>query len=36
MAKIVCVLYEDPITGYPSTYARDSAGAIRGRNVGNP
>src|SRR3979411_192942 len=24
MAKIVCVLYEDPVTGYPSTYARDA------------
>jgi len=23
MAKIVCVLYDDPVTGYPSTYARD-------------
>ena len=23
MAKIVCVLYEDPATGYPRTYARD-------------
>lgn len=23
MAKVVCVLYEDPITGYPSSYARD-------------
>src|SRR5205809_7680314 len=23
MAKIVCVLYEDPVTGYPETYARD-------------
>src|ERR1700682_4992422 len=23
MAKIVCVLYEDPVTGYPRTYARD-------------
>src|SRR5438094_966068 len=22
MAKIVCVLYEDPVTGYPRTYAR--------------
>src|SRR5690348_15476500 len=22
MAKIVCVLYEDPVTGYPPTYAR--------------
>ena len=23
MAKIVCVLYDDPVSGYPSTYARD-------------
>jgi len=23
MAKIVCVLYDDPITGYPKSYARD-------------
>ena len=23
MAKVVCVLYEDPITGYPPAYARD-------------
>ena len=23
MAKIVCVLYEDPVKGYPKTYARD-------------
>ena len=23
MAKIVCVLYEDPVDGYPTTYARD-------------
>jgi formate dehydrogenase len=23
MAKIVCVLYPDPVTGYPTTYARD-------------
>ena len=23
MAKIVCVLYEDPVTGYPNSYARD-------------
>jgi formate dehydrogenase len=21
MAKILCVLYEDPVTGYPKTYA---------------
>jgi formate dehydrogenase len=24
MSKIVCVLYDDPVTGYPPTYARDS------------
>src|SRR5882724_5487820 len=23
MAKVVCVLYEDPVTGYPEKYARD-------------
>ena len=23
MAKVVCVLYEDPVTGYPTAYARD-------------
>jgi formate dehydrogenase len=23
MAKIVCVLYDDPVTGYPTKYARD-------------
>jgi len=23
MAKIICVLYDDPITGYPKSYARD-------------
>lgn len=24
MAKIICVLYDDPITGYPQSYPRDS------------
>jgi formate dehydrogenase len=24
VAKVVCVLYPDPVTGYPPTYARDS------------
>jgi formate dehydrogenase len=24
MAKIVCVLYDDPVMGYPKTYARDA------------
>jgi len=23
MAKVVCVLYDDPVDGYPTTYARD-------------
>jgi formate dehydrogenase len=23
MAKVVCVLYDDPVSGYPKTYARD-------------
>ncbi len=23
MAKVLCVLYDDPIDGYPSKYARD-------------
>ena len=28
MAKILCVLYDDPITGYPKTYARDGVPEI--------
>jgi formate dehydrogenase len=28
MAKILCVLYDDPIDGYPSTYARDDVPVI--------
>ena len=23
MAKVLCVLYDDPVTGYPRAYARD-------------
>ena len=23
MAKVLCVLYDDPVTGYPTGYARD-------------
>jgi formate dehydrogenase len=30
MAKILCVLYPDPVTGYPPTYARDSIPTLRG------
>ncbi len=29
MAKIVCVLYDDPIDGYPESYARDSVPEIK-------
>jgi formate dehydrogenase len=29
MAKIVCVLYDDPIDGYPQSYARDSIPEIK-------
>lgn len=29
MAKIVCVLYDDPIDGYPKSYARDSIPKIK-------
>jgi len=28
MAKILCVLYDDPVSGYPSSYARDGIPAI--------
>jgi len=23
MAKVICVLYDDPVEGYPKAYARD-------------
>jgi formate dehydrogenase len=40
MAKIVCVLYPDPITGHPKTYARDTIPVITsypgGQTVPNP
>jgi formate dehydrogenase len=29
MTKIVCVLYDDPIDGYPKSYARDAIPAIK-------
>jgi formate dehydrogenase len=29
MAKIVCVLYDDPTDGYPESYARDSIPEIK-------
>jgi formate dehydrogenase len=30
MAKIVCVLYDDPTAGYPTSYARDGIPTIEG------
>jgi len=30
MAKVLCVLYDDPVTGYPKNYARnDTRGGLR-------
>ncbi len=29
MSKVVCVLYEDPVDGYPTTYARDEIPSIQ-------
>jgi formate dehydrogenase len=28
MAKIICVLYDDPVDGYPKSYPRDTIPAI--------
>ena len=28
MAKVLCVLYDDPIDGYPTSYARDAVPTI--------
>lgn len=30
MAKVVCVLYDDPVDGYPKSYPRDSIPKIKG------
>jgi formate dehydrogenase len=30
MAKVLCVLYPDPVDGYPPTYARDDLPVVRG------
>jgi formate dehydrogenase len=29
MAKVLCVLYDDPVTGYPKSYARDNIPTIK-------
>jgi formate dehydrogenase len=40
MAKVLCVLYNDPVGGYPTTYARDDVPAITsypgGQNAPTP
>jgi len=40
MAKVVCVLYPDPVIGYPPAYARDDIPVIKGyangQTVPNP
>ena len=30
MAKVVCVLYDDPVDGYPQSYARDDVPQLTG------
>ena len=34
MAKILCVLYDDPAEGYPTSYARDSIPKIESYHDG--
>ncbi|MGI8999165.1 MAG: NAD-dependent formate dehydrogenase, partial [Candidatus Limnocylindria bacterium] len=34
MAKVLCVLYDDPVDGYPTSYARDGIPAITGYHNG--
>ena len=29
MAKVLCVLYDDPVDGYPESYARDDIPPVR-------
>ncbi|MGH8536227.1 MAG: NAD-dependent formate dehydrogenase [Gammaproteobacteria bacterium] len=40
MAKVVCVLYDDPVTGYPKSYARDDVPKLErypdGQSVPSP
>ncbi len=34
MANVLCVLYDDPVTGYPPAYARDEIPVISGYHDG--
>ena len=40
MTNIICVLYDDPVSGYPPSYARDSVPTIEhyhgGQNTPSP
>ncbi|GAA2215955.1 NAD-dependent formate dehydrogenase [Nonomuraea monospora] len=36
MAKVLCVLYDDPIGGYPASYARDGLPELSGYPGGQP
>ena len=36
MAKVLCVLYPDPVTGYPPDYARDSIPTVEAYPDGQP
>ena len=40
MAKVLCVLYDDPVDGYPTSYARDSVPTLQhypgGQTVPSP
>jgi formate dehydrogenase len=36
MAKVVCVLYDDPIDGYPPKYARDNTPRSLNTPTGRP
>ena len=35
MAKVVCVLYDDPVDGYPTKYARKGRNSTPGRTGDN-
>ena len=35
MAKVLCVLYDDPVDGYPTAYARDGVPEIDQYHAGS-
>ncbi|MGH3342667.1 MAG: NAD-dependent formate dehydrogenase, partial [Carbonactinosporaceae bacterium] len=36
MAKVICVLYDDPVSGYPESYARDEIPSLERYPGGQP